>query len=120
MKQYGAVALLSMHLLDITEAFVHPVFPVKHAQVRRSILTKHSMFSAALTSILAGSVAGAVGVGVAYPFDSLKTKAQLQQANNMFQTIASVYQEEGIAGFFSGVKASTWYQRRDALQSRSS
>lgn len=64
------------------------------------------MFSAAVTSILAGSVAGAVGVGVAYPFDTLKTKSQLQQASNMFQTVAAVYQQEGIAGFFGGVRAS--------------
>jgi Mitochondrial carrier protein len=85
--------------------------------VRRSSksppLTRHSMFSAVVTSVLAGSVAGAVGVGVAYPFDSLKTKAQLQQTNaqlqqasNMFQTMAAVYKQEGIAGFFGGVRAS--------------
>jgi hypothetical protein len=69
--------------------------------------------SPAVTSLLAGSVAGAVGVGVAFPFDTLKTKQQVlcydsvsqtRQNLNMFEVIAKVYHLEGIGGFFGGVR----------------
>jgi hypothetical protein len=71
------------------------------------------MISAAVTSLLAGSVAGAVGVGVAFPFDTLKTKQQVlaydsvsqtRQNLNMLQVIKKVYHLEGIGGFFGGVR----------------
>ena len=71
-------------------------------------------------SLLAGSLAGAIGVGVAFPLDTLKTKSQVlsQQETpgtvstqlrkvsemNMFQLIAYIYDQEGLSGFFGGVK----------------
>ncbi len=95
----------------------------------------------AVASLIAGSVAGAVGVGVAFPLDTLKTKSQVlasqqqlmeQTSNtnmtisasssaaipvqqqqqqqldvtslNMFQLMAYIHKEEGISGFFGGVK----------------
>lgn len=80
----------------------------------------------AAASVLAGSVAGAIGVGVAFPLDTLKTKAQVmsQQARadsassgstgsaatatatqlGMFQVISLVWKQEGVAGFFGGVR----------------
>lgn len=66
------------------------------------------MFSAAASSILAGSLAGAIGVGVAFPLDTLKTKAQVMEAEykmTMAEIIRKVYRQEGIAGFFGGVRA---------------
>jgi hypothetical protein len=60
--------------------------------------------STALASILAGSVAGAIGVGVAFPLDTLKTKAQVIGGGSMLRTITTVYGQEGISGFFGGVK----------------
>jgi len=78
------------------------------------------MLSPTFASVLAGSVAGAIGVGVAFPLDTLKTKSQVlgqkynsdhdKQVNNpipigMWSLIRLIYQEEGLAGFFGGVKA---------------
>ena len=78
--------------------------------------------SPAIHSILAGSIAGSIGVGVAFPLDTLKTKAQvigqqLQQrvdtssttdtgtsSLNMFQITKLIYQTDGLSGFFGGVK----------------
>jgi hypothetical protein len=83
------------------------------------------MVGPAAASVLAGSIAGAIGVGVAFPLDTLKTKAQVlsqqRSASNsasnsgnsnaqalpsisMFQTIAMVHKAEGWQGFFGGVK----------------
>jgi solute carrier family 25 carnitine/acylcarnitine transporter 20/29 len=51
---------------------------------------------------LAGSVAGAIGVGVAFPLDTLKTKAQVlgPETNGMVQTVKLIWNTEGMAGFF--------------------
>ena len=95
-----------------------------------SVQTPLSMVGPAAASVLAGSIAGAIGVGVAFPLDTLKTKAQVlsQQRSasasaaissgnsngnantralasvSMLQTIAMVYKAEGWPGFFGGVK----------------
>eukprot|EP00977_Amphora_coffeiformis_P020498 scaffold8306_cov171-Amphora_coffeaeformis.AAC.15 len=42
--------------------------------------TRHAVLPAAVASLLAGSVAGALGVGAAYPLDTIKTKAQVLAA----------------------------------------
>ena len=86
-----------------------------------------------IASLMAGSIAGAIGVGVAFPLDTLKTKSQVlgQQSDvatsasasasggggasaamsgeevsqmNMLQLISVIYQMEGIQGFYGGVK----------------
>ena len=80
--------------------------------------------------LLAGSLAGAIGVGIAFPLDTLKTKSQVlsQEAArirtnpsdltataiplgstdvsqmNMFQLIALIYSLEGFGGFFGGIR----------------
>jgi hypothetical protein len=82
----------------------------------------------ATASILAGFIAGAAGVGVAFPLDTLKTKSQVlgaAQASsdsntsggavllaigdgvnkmNMFELIGLIFKLEGISGFYGGVK----------------
>jgi len=81
----------------------------------------------AAASLIAGSLAGAIGVGVAFPLDTLKTKSQVlgQQMSttgkivesgdvassainvsqmNMIQLFVFLYRMEGISGFFGGVK----------------
>jgi len=77
--------------------------------------------SPTVASLLAGSVAGAIGVGVAFPLDTLKTRSQVMgqpQANEaatetgnsnsnnigMFELIQLIYAAEGIKGFFGGVR----------------
>ena len=61
-----------------------------------------------LISIGAGSIAGAIGIGTAYPLDSLKTKSQIySQSNNtsidLISLTSLVLQREGMSGFYSGV-----------------
>lgn len=81
-----------------------------------------SSLSPTAASIIAGSIAGAIGVGVAFPLDTLKTKSQvLGQAQSggsiaatrssndtnkigMFALIKLIYAAEGISGFFGGVR----------------
>jgi hypothetical protein len=91
----------------------------------KSSVQSLSMVGPAAASVLAGSIAGAIGVGVAFPLDTLKTKAQVlsQQRSasasatisgnsnaqalasvSMLQTIAMVYKADGWPGFFGGVK----------------
>lgn len=58
-------------------------------------------------SMLAGSFAGAIGVGVSFPLDTLKTKSQvLGQASNlgMIELSRKIFKEEGLHGFFGGVR----------------
>ena len=59
-----------------------PITSLTTSMLERNILSKRgdvsrNLFSAATASLLAGSVAGAVGVGVAFPLDTLKTKSQV-------------------------------------------
>jgi hypothetical protein len=65
-----------------------------------------------LVSLGAGSLAGVVGIGVAYPLDSLKTKAQVYaststaivgQQQSLLDIAKIVYKKEGIGGFYNGV-----------------
>lgn len=72
-----------------------------------SVSTQQPMLSAAAASLLAGSVAGAVGVGVAFPLDTLKTKAQVMETETkltMTQVIRAIYKQDGVKGFFGGVR----------------
>ena len=66
---------------------------------------------ATLISLTAGSISGSIGVLAAYPFDSLKTKAQTysQKENSTIESLGlidltkKVLKDEGIGGFYSGV-----------------
>jgi len=64
--------------------------------------------SATMASLFAGSVGGAIGVGVSYPFDTLSTKAQVKTGKDEIQlslirSMARIWKSEGIRGFFEGV-----------------
>ena len=74
--------------------------------------------TATMASLFAGSVAGSLGVGVAYPFDTLSTKAQVSSGNaegtegkqiNFVQNIRTIWINEGIQGFFEGVFVTVRY-----------
>lgn len=94
---------------------------VPPAQSLKDLTTLNFATNPALASLLAGSIAGAVGVGVAFPLDTLKTKSQVLASGgggdgaavssgenpedmNMLQLMVYIYQLEGIGGFFGGVK----------------
>jgi hypothetical protein len=88
-----------------------------------------------IPSLLAGSIAGALGVGIAYPLDTIKTKSQIMATskapriqqyasivcysssgalifpppadnNNLLQVTEYIYKKEGLAGFYGGVRTS--------------
>jgi hypothetical protein len=72
-----------------------------------------TQLSATYASLLAGSIAGAIGVGVSYPFDTLTTKTQVSTGIDdknalpyhpgLYKRIVRIFNEEGVAGFFEGV-----------------
>ena len=67
---------------------------------------------AAAANLIAGSIAGAIGIGVAYPLDTVKVKMQSFAARrgaeavamSPIQTVTRILDEEGVRGFYSGVK----------------
>lgn len=61
-----------------------------------------------MASLFAGSVGGAIGVGISYPFDTLSTKAQVSTGNdemqmNFTRNMRHIWKSEGLRGFFEGV-----------------
>lgn len=101
---------------------------------QRSKSTELYILPSPLPALFAGSIAGAIGVGVAYPLDTVKTRAQVlatekpaapasyrnsngamvlsppsspqPQGNSMMDVASYILQTEGIAGFFGGVQTS--------------
>lgn len=73
--------------------------------------------TATMASLFAGSIGGAIGVGVSYPFDTLSTKAQVSTGKgnekqlNLMKSIARIWKNDGIRGFFEGVLVTV----RDAM-----
>lgn len=60
--------------------------------------------------LIAGALAGAVGVGIAYPFDTLKTKSQFNAVSKkssieigLFASARQIFDTEGLRGFYGGV-----------------
>lgn len=78
---------LALSLLLAGNIFIAHGFSTRPQHHVRSAQTQHthdhrrstslSVIGAGAASILAGSVGGAIGVGVAYPLDTLKTKSQV-------------------------------------------
>jgi hypothetical protein len=94
----------SLSMMNSVQAFAPPIAPLtsrylvppnnqfqpinrRHRDVYSDQLfhTRHktslSVLGTGVASLLAGSVGGAIGVGVAYPFDTIKTKAQVYSNN---------------------------------------
>jgi hypothetical protein len=95
--------------LNVTEKFQITSSLLTHSGAENVSLTRGGASSTsafvvgpAAASVLAGSLAGAIGVGVAFPFDTLKTKAQVlgPEACGMIQTIRLIWTTEGLSGFF--------------------
>jgi len=84
-------------------------FQVRGGSVGKSSPTQINLTAAAtMASLLAGSIGGAIGVGVAYPFDTLSTKAQVSTGTetvrlNVVNNMAHIWKNEGLGGFFEGV-----------------
>ena len=83
---------------------------------RRSRQNRHltvmvaSAPSSGLASMIAGSLAGAIGTGAGYPLDTLKTKAQTyaassseRQRSGLIGTTLQILDEDGFFGLYTGV-----------------
>ena len=79
-RMLSAVLLLLSNSITLTQGFVAPSNRYTGSSSKRitpSSSTRVEALPAALASLVSGSVAGAVGVGVAFPLDTIKTKAQV-------------------------------------------
>jgi hypothetical protein len=98
------------------------------SRIRPSTSNLNLMIPEAATSLLAGSIAGAVGVGIAFPLDTVKTKQQLDLDNcsriqysfspmgeisiipappgSLLSTVFETLNTQGVGGFYGGVKTS--------------
>ncbi len=74
-----ALSISSVYAFTSTKRY-RPFRPSK-----QSSTTSLSVIGTGAASLLAGSVGGAIGVGVAYPLDTLKTKAQVYSQQNAQQ-----------------------------------
>ena len=67
-----------------------------------------AIWAAAALAVFCGGLGAAVGVAISYPLDTMKTKAQVIGAyqNNLTlsQLCERVWKEEGLAGFYSGLR----------------
>ena len=100
-------------MLLITAASFSLLVRPQHLHVEQRIRRSHAQCSSTVTvpavvSLAAGMVGGAVGIGVAYPLDTLKTKQQASATSNNLnpvQLTQMIYRTEGIAGFYGGVSS---------------
>ena len=134
--RFNALFLALVTLLSVSdsEAFVSSIHGFQSGEnLHRNPSTQLQALPCPLPSLLAGSIAGAIGVGVAFPLDTIKTKAQILaiqeteevststltvdpngrlmlqptiESNNLFDVIEYIWKMEGIAGFFGGVQTS--------------
>jgi hypothetical protein len=82
----------------------------KSIQSRSKFTTKLHQFDETLVSVVAGAISGSVGVGLAFPIDTIKIKSQVYASNSKdgkslgaIKTMNMVLKEEGISGFYGGV-----------------
>jgi solute carrier family 25 carnitine/acylcarnitine transporter 20/29 len=75
---HGSLHCICLLLLatNVTRSFT----PSSRQSNARKALTSHQAVDIAAASLVAGSVAGAIGVGVAHPLDTLNIKTQVLQA----------------------------------------
>ena len=90
------------------------------------------MLGPAAVNLLGGMIGGSVGVGVAYPLDTLKTRQQAKGDDDDgsgatgFALAVEVLQTEGLSGFYSGVSSTMVgpaiisYQLRKCIHSNQS
>ena len=83
-----ALSISSVYAFTSTKRY-RPFRPSK-----QSSTTSLSVIGTGAASLLAGSIGGAIGVGVAYPLDTLKTKAQVYSQQNTQQQRQMQEQEQ--------------------------
>lgn len=106
-RRYGRISTRHsvVHRQQPNKQAIHNIDAYVGLSLRGGASTERSLMSEAAASLLAGSVAGAIGVGIAFPLDSLKTKQQVMPGGTtVWNVISYVWQNEGIRGFFQGVR----------------
>ena len=105
------IALILMVTLK-SAIFVHPAahasLRLRHPHSRSTVRCSSAIAVPAAVSLAAGMVGGAVGIGVAYPLDTLKTKQQASATSsnlNPVELTRQIYVNEGVAGFYGGVSS---------------
>lgn len=120
------VALCVVSSFDVALAFpnsslnaVHPRHQLAATAERRTVIQRQLSTGAA--SLLAGSVAGVIGIGLSFPLDTVNTRFQLVQgeqegecgrgrkpshvsgfSTGIVDTALQIYQNDGWQGFFAG------------------
>ncbi|KAJ1404966.1 mitochondrial carrier domain-containing protein [Ochromonadaceae sp. CCMP2298] len=95
-------------VLECADAFSRSKcgYGIKPSWVTRRVELQ-AVVDPAFLSLVAGSFAGAIGVGASYPLDSIKTKSQTLASSgeqtSLLGTVKLVLQKEGVAGFYQGV-----------------
>jgi Mitochondrial carrier protein. len=128
--------LIGMCIFSTAKAWVsrpQSAFRQQAASCRSQVKAtqQYKMLPDAAISIIAGSIAGAVGVGAAYPLDTIKTKQQVDieiysnieydvsstgevsiiaaaSSNNdsLLPTVLEIWKNGGLGGFYGGVQTS--------------
>ncbi len=80
MKSTHHVSLHCICLLLLATSGTRSFTPSYRQSDTRRVLTRHHAVDVAAASLVAGSLAGAIGVGVAHPLDTLNIKTQVLQA----------------------------------------
>jgi len=113
-RQFSNSVSISKHTSSIIQAKSyrrsnqHPsIYNIRGGDTNISSTTSLSV-SATMASLFAGSIGGAIGVGISYPFDTLSTKAQVStgkegQQLSLTKSIGRIWKNEGVRGFFEGV-----------------
>ena len=98
-----------MKLILILQILLILILVIVAKSTRISHRSYRKSYIVALDPLLSGSIAGAIGVGVAYPIDSIKTKTQTYSSQGIrlsaIDTIKKVINEEkdGFKSLYSGV-----------------
>ena len=129
--------IILTQLALVVQGFIAPITPLPSGKVmgrngripsQRLQNSQLQVLPSAATSLIAGSIAGAVGVGAAYPLDTIKTHQQIKedtcseidyvlsptgeisivacQEKGMIKSISDIWNTSGIAGFYGGVQTS--------------
>ena len=109
MRVAAPLLLFVLGLLESLSFHTNAILPPPKRRANQAL----SSLSTATASLLAGFVAGATGVLVAYPFDTIKTKTQAianQREHSTSKSLSNtdlvkrVFEDEGVEGFYQGVK----------------
>ena len=121
------IICLALFLISIDSYIPSPCYDNRYRKIHAQ-KSKLEVLPEALTSVIGGSIAGAIGVGIAFPLDTIKTKQQVEvescsrieyivspsgelsivaaPSSSIFPTILEILKTDGLGGFYGGVRTS--------------